>query len=115
MDEKSALIAPMNKKGVLGLNTAKAFIILILTISVVAFATLIAIDALDNSKAATTGSIADNVTTSVFNNVSQGIDTLFGNTNTWFSLLAVTIIILIVAVVIVAVSRFGAVGGGGGL
>ena len=40
-------------------------------------------------------------------NVTRGIDELFTNSTTWFSLIAIVIIILIIAVVIIAVKGFG--------
>lgn len=94
-----------NQRGQLGLDTAKAFILSILTLGVITFAVLIAMSQLNASSAATTD------TTSVFNNISAGVTSLFSNSGTWFALLAVVIIILIVSVVIFAVNRFGGRGG----
>ena len=102
----------MNKRGVLGLDTAKDFILAILILSIVAFAVVIALNALNDSNAAPAGSTAANVTTSIFQNTTTGVETLFASANTWFALLAVVIIILVIAVVILAVSRFSGRGGG---
>lgn len=107
----------MNRKGVLGLDTATAFVIAILTLAVVAFAVIVALASLNNSNVLTTGSQEANQTTNVLNNVTAGVAELFTNATTWFSLLAVVIIILIIALVILAVRRFDttANSGGGGL
>ena len=100
----------MNKRGVLGLDTAKAFVIAILVLAVVAFATIIALSALLNSGSLPAGSLEANQTSNIILNVTGGVETLFTSANTWFALLAVVIIILIIAVVILAVNRFGVAG-----
>lgn len=102
-----------DKKAVLGLDTASAFIIGILVLAVIAFAVVVALSALNNSDVLSTGSQEANNTQSVLGNVSGGVTSLFGNASTWFSLLAVVIIILIIVLVIVAVKRIpgGAEGG----
>lgn len=103
----------MNKKGQVGLDTAKAVMLGLLTMVVIAFAIIIALASLNSSNVTTAGSLERNQTTNIFNNVSTGISGFFSNTGTWFSLLAVTIIILIITIVIFAVQRFG--GGSRGL
>ena len=106
-------IVKMNKKGVLGLDTAKAFVIAILTLAVVAFAVIVALSALNNSGSLPAGSPEAAQATNVLLNVTGGVETLFNSANTWFALLAVVIIILIIAVVILAVNRFGGTARGG--
>ncbi len=103
----------LNKKGVLGLDTAKMFVLAILTLGVIAFAVLVALDAL----AGTTGlgEVAANGTISIMGNISGGLVEFFTNAGTWFALLAIVIIILVIAVVIVAVNRFGGGRGSGNL
>ncbi len=96
-----------DKRGVLGLDAAKSFVIAILTLAVVAFATIVALSALNNSGSLPAGSLEANQTESILLNVTGGIETLFASANTWFALLAVVIIILIIAIVILAVNRFG--------
>lgn len=91
-----------NKKGALGLDVAKSFVMALFTLSVIAFGLLIAMNSLN----ASTASTAD--TTSVLQNVSAGTTDLFSNAGTWFSLVAVVVIILIISVVIMSVNRFGA-------
>lgn len=102
----------IDKKGVLGLDTAKAFVLAILTLGVIAFAVIVALDALNNSGSLTAGSQAANDTTAVLQNITGGTTSFFGNAGTWFALLAIVIIILVIAVVIVAVNRFGGRGAG---
>ena len=102
-----------NKKGILGLNTTTQFIVTLLVLAVTAFAVIIALAALDDTNVLTDGSIADNQTTAILNNVSTGISSFFGNATTWFSLLAIVVILLIIAIVIVTVRRFE-VGAGAG-
>ena len=96
-----------NKKGVLGLDTARQFILLILTVAVISFAVVIALGTLNNTNILETGSVEANQTTNVLRNVSGGVERFFQDAGTWFVLLSVVIIILIIAVVVVAVSRFG--------
>lgn len=95
------------KRGVLGLDTAKAVMITLLTISVVAIAIIIALSSLQDADILTSGSEAANQTDAVLINVSQGISGFFSNAGTWLTLLAVVVIILIIAIVIVSVGRFG--------
>ena len=106
-------ILKLHKKGVLGLDTAKLFMLAILTLGVIAFAMIVALDALANNSGLTGQAQID--TQNVLNNISGGVVDFFGNAGTWFALLAIVIIILVIAVVIVAVNRFGGSGGGGGL
>ena len=106
-------IKRMDKKGVLGLETAKAFIILILTLAVIAFAVVIALSELNDTSVLTSGSQADNDTDNIINNVTGGITDFFSNAGSWFSLLAIVVIILIIAIVIVTVNRFGGSAQGG--
>lgn len=47
----------------------------------------------------------------VLNNISDGTESLFSNSGTWFSLLAVMVLILIISAVIIAVNQFNGVGG----
>ena len=97
----------LGKQGVLGLETAKAFVLSILGIAVIAMAVLITLNALDST------SVATNATKNITANISQGVSDFFKNSTTWFALLSLVIIILIIAIVIVAVNRFGARSGEG--
>ena len=106
MKLKNLLVGRKDKKGVLGLDTAKQFILAILIIAVIAFATIIALATLNDSNVLTPGSLEANQSTNVLQNVSTGVSEFFNNATTWFALLAVVIIILIIAVVILAVNQF---------
>jgi len=97
----------MNKKGVLGMDTAKDFVLGIMILAVIAFAVIVALASLNDSNALTEGSTEQNQTTNILLNVTGGVNDFFTNAGTWFSLLSVVIIILIISVVIMAVNRFG--------
>jgi len=102
-----------DKKGILGLDTAKAFILFILICAVLGFAAIIALATLNDADILTSGSDGDTQATNVLQNVSGGISGFFSNASTWFTLLSVVVIILIIGVVIFAVSRFGGSDGRG--
>ncbi len=104
----------LNKKGQVGLDTARAVMLALLTLGVIGFAIIVALASLNDSDALTAGSLEKNQTTSVLQNITGGVATFFSNAGTWFSLLAIVIIILIIAIVIFAVNRFSG-GNRGGL
>ena len=104
----------MDKKGQVGLDTAKQVMLALMTMGVIAFAIIVALASLRTSNALSAGSIEANQTSNILNNITAGTSSFFSNVGTWFSLLAVVIIILIIAIVIFAVNRFGG-GRGGGL
>ena len=101
-----------DKKGQVGLDTARSVMLTLLTIGVIAFAIIVALASLNDSNALTAGSQEDNDTTAIINNITAGTRDFFGNAGTWFALLAVVVIILIIAIVIFAVNRFGGRTGG---
>jgi uncharacterized membrane protein len=100
-------IKPLDKKGQVGLDTARNVMLALLTIGVIAFAIIVALSSLNNSNALSPGSLEQNQTSNVLNNITSGTADFFSNTGTWFSLLAIVVIILIIAIVIFAVNRFG--------
>ena len=104
----------IGKRGVLGLDTAKMFMLAILTMGVIAFAMIVALDALANNSGFAEDSRVANDTQNILQNITGGVVEFFGNAGTWFALLAIVIIILVIAVVIVAVNRFGGSSGGSG-
>ena len=104
------LLQAQNRKGQVGLDTAKSVMLTLLVIGVIGFAIIIALASLNNSNATTAGSLERNQTTNIFNNITSGTANFFSNTGTWFSLLAIVVIILIIAIVIFAVNRFGGAG-----
>ena len=93
------------KKGVLGLDTAKLFVLAILSLVIVAVATLIVLDSLP--AVAVEGSQRYNDTAGIINNTTDALSEFFEDAGTWFTLIGVVIIILIIAVVIVVINRFG--------
>ena len=96
----------MNRKGVLGLDTVKAVIIALLTLSVIAIASFLALTSLQNANIFVSGTTAANQTALIINNVTTGTTNFFANVPTFFTLLGVVVLILIIAIVIVAVTRF---------
>ena len=104
-----------NKKSILGLNTVKAFIVVMLSLAIIGVVTLIVLGAIQNANIATAGSSAANGTASIIANTSNGLISFFGNATTFFSLLGVVVIILIISLVVVVVNRFGGTAGGGEL
>ena len=95
------------KKGILGLNTVKAFVVVLLSLAIVGVVTLVVLGALNNTNINPAGSQAANGTDNIISNVSAGIENFFTNSVTFFALLAVVVIILIIALIIVVVNRFG--------
>jgi len=101
------------KKSVLGLNTVKAFIVVLLSLAIIAIVTLIVLSAIQNANIVTAGSVVANQINATVNNVSTGITSFFGNSSTFFALLGVVVIILIISLVVVVVNRFGGDSTGG--
>lgn len=91
----------INKKGVMGLGTAQAFLIGLLALVIVGVLTLIVLDSLQ------TTSVGTAATSNIINNTSSGLNTFFTNVPTWLTLLAVVVIILIIAAVIFVINKFG--------
>ncbi len=100
-----------NKKGILGLDTAKLFVLAILTLVIISVVTLIILDTF--SDVSPEGGLIDNSTEGIIGNVSDAMSDFFQDSGTWFTLIGVVIIILIIAVVIVVVNKFSGEGGGG--
>ena len=97
----------LTKKGILGLNTVKAFIVVMLSLAIIGVVTLVVLGAIQNANITTAGSLASNGTNTIIGNVSSGIGSFFSNAGTYFSLLGVVVIILIISLVVVVVNRFG--------
>jgi len=110
LEKKQSKLKSMfnNKGGVLGLNTAAAFFIGMLTLAVIGVAVLLAISQLNQT------SIATNATIDIGNNVSAGVSAFFDNSVTFFVMLGVAVLILIIALVILATRGLGATGATGG-
>ncbi len=100
-------------RSILGLNTVKSFIVVMLSLAIIGVVTLIVLAAIAGTNIAT-GSTNASVY-GITNNVSLGISNFFGNATTYFSLLGVVVIILIISLVVVVVNRFGGGAEGGSL
>lgn len=105
----------LQKKGVLGLDTARDVMIFLLSLAVVAIACFLALVSLQNSNLFTTGSAAANNTNFIINNITSGTTNFFTNIPTVFTILGAVVIILAVSLILVAVGRFGASANGGSL
>jgi len=97
-----------NKKGVMGLETGKAFVVGLLSLIIIGVVTMIVLVQLGNLSIVS----SDNDTQAVVSNATSGLSDFFSNTGTWLALLGVVIIILIIAVVVTVVNRFGSASGG---
>lgn len=105
----------LQKKGVLGLDTARDVMIFLLSLAVVAIACFLALVSLQNSNLFTAGTSAANNTNFIINNITTGATAFFTNIPTVFTILGAVVIILAVSLILVAVGRFGASASGGSL
>ena len=96
------------KRGVMGLDVAKAFVVGLLSLVLIGVVTMIVLVQLG----ATSIVSDDNDTQAVVGNATDGLSSFFSNTGVWLSLLGVVIIILIIAAVVAVVNRFGGSAGG---
>lgn len=95
-----------NKRGVVGLDVVEAVIFSLLVIGVIAVASLLAMYSLGGSNIFTTGSQGYNNTQSIVNNYSAGVTGFFGNSSTFFSILAVVVIIALIALIVLYIRQF---------
>ena len=105
------LLRPMNKKGVLGLETVKAVMITFLVLAVIGVAVTLALVSLRDSSIFTSGTQEYNDTSSIVGNITSAQTSFFSNTGTIFAILVVVVIILAIAIIIAVVSGFGGAGG----
>ena len=91
------------KKGVMGLDVAKAFIIGLLSLILIGVVSMIVLIQMGNLAIVS----ENNDTQAVISNGTSAISEFFSNTSVWLSLLGVVIIILIIASVVAVVNRFG--------
>jgi hypothetical protein len=94
------------KKSILGLNTIKAFIVVLLSLAIIGIVTIIVLSSIQNAGLVTTDVVSGQVNATI-GNVSGGIASFFANAGTYFALLGVVVIILIISLVVVVVNRFG--------
>lgn len=101
-----------NRKGVVGLDVAKQVMTVLLVLAVFGFVVIVVLSNLNSSSVLTPNSLGANQTTAIFNNVSAGVAGFFGNTGTWLTLLAVTVIVAIASIILYYVGAFGGRQGG---
>ena len=109
--EQLRTIQPMNKKGILGLDTVKEVMLALLVLAVIAIAVSLALVSLRDSNIFDAGSQEEIDTNNTIANITAGTTAFFANTGTFFSILVVVVIIALIAIVIMVVSRFGGTGG----
>src|SRR3990167_8475572 len=95
-----------DKRGVMGLDVAKSFLLILLGLVVIGVVFIIVLNELGDTSII----VNENDTQAIINNATRATSDFFSNTGTWLSLLSVVIIILIVSAVILVINRFG--GGG---
>lgn len=93
-----------------GVKIAIAFFGGIVTLVVLGFVLIVLAGNLEGSTGLTTGSLADNMSTNMLNNVTSATADFFSNATTWFTLLSIVIIIATVVIVLVMTKK--ARGGG---
>lgn len=110
-------IMPKDKRGVLGLDTAKAVMVWFLILAVLAIAVILALVSLRDSGIFGTGTQEANDTSAIVDNITDALtNNFFNQTGTIFAILIVVVIILAISIIIAVVTRFGAgAGGRGGL
>jgi ABC-type transport system involved in multi-copper enzyme maturation permease subunit len=105
----------MNKKGQYGINVVVAVALGLFTLLLIAVAVIAGSQALINSSIFTKDSTSYNQTSGMVSNLSQGVSSFFGNSGTFFSILAVVVIMIFLGLMIGAVYLFTRGKGGAGL
>jgi uncharacterized membrane protein len=94
------------KKAVVGLDVVESVIFSLLVIGVIAVASLLAMYSLGSSNIFATNSAGYNNTQFIVNNFSNGVTGFFGNSTTFFSILAVVVIIALIALIVLYIRQF---------
>jgi len=89
-----------NKKGVFGLTAVQSFFATVLGIALLAYVIVIIMGSLQVSHIAGEGTLADNQTQYILENVSTGVTGFFTSINPVYAILAVLVIILILVVLV---------------
>ncbi len=89
-----------DKKGVFGLNSVKAFFVIILGIALLGYIVIVIMGTLQDTNVLSAGSLAKNQSNLVLQNVSQGVVDFFGNISSAWVVLAVLVIILVLVVLV---------------
>jgi len=92
-----------NKRGQLGMETAKSFLMGLLSLLIIGVVVVLVLVSLGNTSVVSGNADA----TAIVTNGTSAIATFFESTGTWLALLGVVVIMLIIAVVVAVVNRFG--------
>jgi len=92
-----------NKRGQLGMDTAKSFLMGLLSLLIIGVVVAIVLASLGATSIVTGNADATGIVT----NGTSALATFFSSTGTWLALLGVVVIMLIIAVVVAVVNRFG--------
>ena len=93
-----------DKKGIFGLTAIQQFFVVILGIALLAYVIVIIMGTLSNANIVPAGSVAATQTTSILQNVSNGVTGFFSAINPVYAILAVLVIILVLVVLVRVVS-----------
>lgn len=89
-----------DRRGVFGLTAVQSFFAIVLGIALLAYVIVIIMGTLQTANIVTSGSIADNQTKNILNNVSSGVSGFFSSINPVYAILAVLVIILVLVVLV---------------
>lgn len=90
----------MNKKGVFGLTAVNSFIVLLLSVALLAYIVITIMGVLLGANIIQSNATGYNESKAVLTSVSSGISTFFTAINPVYSILAVMIIILVLIVIV---------------
>ncbi len=96
----------LNKKGAFGLDVVGDTMVQLLTLAIIGVAVIMALVTLNSSSLFTANSTPANQTNAITQNVTGGVAAFFGNSTTFFNILAAVVIILFISLIIYAVYRF---------
>lgn len=96
----------INKKGQYGINVVVAVALGLFTLLLIAVAVIAGSNAILNSSIFTSGSTSYNQTSLMVNNLTSGVSSFFGNSGTFFAILAVVVIMIFLGLMIGAVYLF---------
>lgn len=99
-----------DKRAVFGLTSVQQFFAIILGVALLAYVIVVIMGTLSSSAILATGSLAQNQTNQILNNVSVGVTSFFSSINPVYAILAILVIILVLVVLVRVVS--GSTAGG---
>ena len=95
-----------SKKGSYGINVVISVALALFTLLLIAVAVIAGSQALLSSSIFTVNSLSYNQTNGMVNNLTTGVSSFFGNSGTFFSILAVVVIMIFLGLMIGAVYLF---------